>query len=259
MEPLLLSKSRLNTYCQCPEKFRLTYIEKIIPEKTSIPLIEGSAIHHIVENCLVYGKNIPELATEVSREFWQNQNWEQTDYPDNSSFIQAQEDILLESKAFVEMIGHLETHEMETYMEYPLIHPQTGEVDESIILRGYVDIIDTDLHGIIRIIDLKTTARTPNTEQANRAMELTVYAYLMACTFGFHIEPAVSLLYLVRSKQPKVIWQNSQRSMADFLKLHENIISISRAIRQGLFWKNQGMHCTWCVHQDICFAASLAA
>lgn len=259
MQPLLLSKSRLNTYCQCPEKFRLTYVEKIIPDKTPIPLVEGSALHHIVGNCLVYGKKVPDLAAEVSREFWQNHHWQKTAYPDESAFQKAQENILQEATDFVEKIGELKTHEMETYFEHPLVHPVSGEVDESIILRGYADIIDTDPNGMTRVIDIKTTARTPNTEQANRAMELTVYAYLVACTFGFHIELPVSLLYLVRSKQPKVIWLHSERRMPDFLKLHENIVSISHAIRQGLFWKNQGMHCTWCVHQDICFAGCMAA
>ena len=259
MEPLLLSKSRLNVYCQCPEKYRLSYVEKVVPDKTPIPLIEGLALHHIVENCLVYGTKVPDLAAEVSREFWQARSWEQTEYADETAFTKAQEQILHEATTFVAMIGELQTHEMETYMEHPLVHPQTGEVDESIILRGYADIIDTDPQGRIRVIDIKTSARSPNTEQANRAMELTVYAYLMACTFGFHIELPVSLLYLVRSRQAKVVWLDSQRSIPDFVKLHESIISISRAIRQGLFWKNQGMHCTWCVHQDICFAASLAA
>lgn len=259
MEPLLLSKTRLNTYCLCPEKYRLTYVEKIVPEKKAKSLIEGSALHHIVENCLVYGKAVPNMAEEASREYWTKIAVQETEYQDEQGFAQAQEKILGEARNFLEQIGSLNTWQMEAYFEHPLVDPLTGEVDESIILRGFADIIDQPKPEQTRIIDIKTSAKTPNPEQANRALELTVYAYLMACEFGFQIEAPVSLLYLVRSKEPKVMWLNSLRGKSDFVKLHDSIQRIASAIRQSLFWKNQGINCQWCEHQQICFGNSLAA
>lgn len=259
MEPLLLSKSRLNTYCLCPEKYRLTYVEKIMPEKTAIQLIEGSALHHIVENCLVYGRAVPNMAEEASREYWANIAIQETEYADADDFTQAQETILDEAKTFLEKIGPLNTWRMETYFEHPLVNPLTGEVDESILLRGFADIIDQPEPDLTRIIDIKTSARSPNPEQGNRALELTVYAYLMACEFGFQIQVPVSLLYLVRSKEPRVMWLNSMRAESDFVKLHGTIRHIATAIRQGLFWKNQGVNCLWCQHQELCFGKCVAA
>lgn len=259
MEPLPLSKSRLNTYCLCPEKFRLTYIEKIVLEKTPILLIEGSALYHIVENCLVYGKTVPYMAEVASQEYWSTVQLVQTEYSDEAAFMAAQKNILQEAEGFLGMIGTLNTHQMETYFEHPLVHPLSGEVNEGILLRGYADIIDTPEKDVTRIIDIKTSARLPNSEQANRALELTVYAYLMACIFGFHIEVPVSFLYLVRAKEAKSLWLNSKRSMPDFVKLYDTVTSIAQAIRQGLFWKNQGMHCAWCQHQDLCFSKRMAA
>lgn len=259
MEPLLLSKSRLNTYCLCPEKYRLTYVENIVPEKTAIPLIEGSALHHIVENCLVYGKAVPNMAEEASREYWTNIALHETEYADETALAQAQEKILDEAKAFLENIGPLNTWQMEAYFEHPLVDPLTGDVDESILLRGFADIIDQPEPEVTRIIDIKTSAKSPNQERGNRALELTVYAYLMACEFGFQIQVPVSLLYLVRSKEPKVMWLDSLRAESDFVELYGTIRHIATAIRQGLFWKNQGISCSWCQHQEICFGKSLAA
>jgi len=259
MEPLLLSKSRLNTYCQCPEKFRLTYIEKASRNKTPVAMVEGSALHHIVENCLVYGKTVPNMAEVASQEFWEGVQLESTEYSDTADFQNAQQKILDEAIQFVDLVGDLNTHQMETYFEHPLKHPVTGAVDDSILLRGYADIIDSPATDVTRIIDIKTSAKSPHAEQANRAMELTVYAYLMACTFGFHIEIPVSLLYLIRSKEAKIVWLNSARSMPDFINAYNEISCIVHAIRSGLFWKNQGLHCGWCVHQEICFAKRLAA
>ena len=85
MEPLLLSKSRLNTYCLCPEKYRLTYVEKIVPEKTAIPLIEGSALHHIVENCLVYGKTVPNMARRRPRNTGRKSRFRKPNTPMNKA------------------------------------------------------------------------------------------------------------------------------------------------------------------------------
>lgn len=254
MEPLLLSKSRLNTYCQCPEKFRLTYIEKILVEKTPVALIEGSALHHIVENCLVYGKAVPNMAEEASKEFWSSVQLEATEYSSAEKLEAAERKILSEATRFLEMIGGLNTYQMETYFEHPLVHPATGEVDHSVILRGYADIIDAPAQDITRIIDIKTSAKSPHEEQANRALELTVYAYLMACTFGFQISIPVSFLYLVRTKELKVVWLHSERSMPDFMAAYQEISSIVKAIRHGLFWKNRGLHCGWCMYQKLCFS-----
>lgn len=259
MKPLYLSKSRLNTYCLCPEKFRLTYIENIKPEKTPTAMLEGSAIHHIVENTLVYGKPITDMPELASKEYWDKVDLDTTEYKDAKAFADAQKKILGEAKCFLAQIGKLNTYQMETYFEHPLVNPVTGEVNEGIILRGYADIIDQPEKDIIRIIDIKTSAKSPNMEQANRALELTVYAYLMGCSMGFHVEVPVSLLYLVRTKEPKVIWLNAQRSLPDFMALHDTIINVARAIQQGLYWKNQGMQCSWCQHQEICFAKSIAA
>lgn len=259
MQTLYLSKSRLNTYCLCPEKYRLTYIENIHPEKKAIPLIEGSALHHIVENSLIYGAKIPNIAQAVSEEFWNDVPFETTEYQDAETMNAAKDKILSEARVFLEKIGEVNTHQMETYFEHPLVNPVSGEIDNDIIIRGYADIIDSPMPDIMRIIDLKTTARTPNMEQGHRAMELTIYAYLMACTFGFHIEMPVCLLYLVRTKEPKVIWLDSMRSMPDFVEMHASILNIANAIRHELFWKNQGLQCSWCEHQEICFAKTIAA
>lgn len=258
MQTLLLSKSRLNAFCLCPEKYRLTYVENIRPERTPVNMIEGSAIHHVVENSLVYG-NIENIAEASSDEYWSNIKFQNTEYASEGELENARIKTLAESKAFLEKIGKLNTWRMETYFEHPLVNPVTGEVDDSILLRGYTDIIDKPRKDFTRVIDIKTTAKSPCMEQANRALELTVYAYLVACSLGFHIELPVSLLYLVRTKEPKVVWLESVRKMDDFISLYETIIHVAAAIRQGLFWKNHGTQCAWCQHQQICFGKPLAA
>ena len=259
MEPLLLSKSRINTYCLCPEKYRLTYVENILMDKTPVSMIEGSAIHHIVENSLVYGKNITNMAELASMEFWSGIKLSDTEYATEEDMEKAKVKTLAESKVFLAKIGQLDTWQMETWHEHPLVNPVTGVMDENIIIRGLSDILDHPKDNMTRVIDIKTSSKSPNMDQANRSMELTVYAYLLACQTRFDIEVPVSLLYLVRTKEPKVLWLESMRKKDDFIKLHETVLQIASAIRQGLFWKNQGMQCSWCQHEEICFGKSIAA
>ena len=258
MEPLYLSKSRLACFCTCPQKYKLTYIDKIVPEKTPTNMVEGSAIHHIVEQAIVY-KAVPNMADVAAQEFWNKIELSSVAYESQEDFTAAQEKVLSESKRFLELIGDLNTYQLETYMEHPLVNPENGEVDESIVIRGFADLIDKPAPKTTRIIDLKTSAKSPSQDQANKSIDLDVYSYLMACQFGFECEIPVSLLYLVRAKEPKIVWLNSLRKSDDFLNVYDMIVSIASAIRQNLFWKNAGMNCGWCDHKDLCFANRMAA
>lgn len=253
MQTIFLSKTRLNTYAICPQKYKYTYVDNIV-HKTPVALIEGSALHHIVENCLVYGKVIPNLVEDVAAEYWQSVNLDDTEYADEIALEEAKNKILAEAKAFMPLIGEVNSHQMETFMEQNLVNPETGEIHEDILIRGYADLIDSPKKDMLRIIDIKTTAKTPSAENANRALELSVYAYLAACNYGFHCEFPVAFLYLVRTKTPKIVWQNSLRVLSDYINIYEMMLNVANAIRYNIYYRNVGLQCSWCVHQNICFA-----
>lgn len=259
MSKLYLSKSRVNTYTLCAEKYRLKYVEKIEPEKKPTALLEGSALHYLIENSLVYGKDIPNIVDATSEEFWQNIRLEQTEYENAETFSKAKDNILNLAKTFIPIIGELNTYQLETYFEKPLTNPETGVINDDIIVHGYTDIIDSPQPGITRIIDIKTTGRTPNTSLANVAPELSMYAYMMAAEFGWHIKLPVSFLYLVKSKTPKVLWLNSERSLPDFMAIYRTLVNVATGIQNELFWKNYGQHCSWCQYHNLCYAQGQCA
>lgn len=254
MEVLKLSKSRVGTFTLCPQKYRYLYVDKIIPEKTPTAMLEGLALHHVVENTLVYGDKISDITEASSSEFWKDVHLSNTEYQDHEELQKAQEGILEEAKGFLAQIGSFSPVEMETYFEFPLSNPETGEVHEDILLRGYMDLIDLTDDSKFRIIDIKTTSKSPFNWQGDRSLELSIYAYLLARRFecwDSHIP--VAYLYLVRTKHPKVIWLNSTRNHQDYQETYESLVSISQAMRNGNFYKNVGMQCSWCQYQDLCF------
>ena len=52
MDSLVLSKTRMRDFMQCPEKYRLGYVLELQPILTSSGLLEGILIHELIETCL---------------------------------------------------------------------------------------------------------------------------------------------------------------------------------------------------------------
>ena len=134
MPTLKLSKSKIGTFTLCPQKYQYTYIDKIIPEKTPKTMLEGSALHHVIENTIVYGDKIAEISRVASDEFWKDIELTGTEYESPEAMKNAQDSILKEAETFLTQIDPLNPVDMETYFEYPLFNPETGEVHEKRVL-----------------------------------------------------------------------------------------------------------------------------
>ena len=49
------SYSRINTYNQCPQKFKIQYLDKVFSDKNSIEAFMGQSVHSVLEK--LYSKN----------------------------------------------------------------------------------------------------------------------------------------------------------------------------------------------------------
>lgn len=100
-------------------------------------------------------------------------------------------------------------------------------------VRGRVDLLCQDASG--KIIDLKTTSRTPNQVSAGNALQLATYARLTPSATGL-----VQLDSLVATKQPKLVSLSYQVSDAD-MRLCETIYpSTQDSMRRGIYLPNRG-------------------
>lgn len=248
------SKSKLNTYLACPRKYYLHYelgMRSLIASKT---LVEGSAIHHIVESGLVY-QQITDVAEEASRRFWEENPFERCGYETEEEYLAAQELCLAQSKTFLELLGHLPARTMEVELQCQLTHPLTGVRREEISLLGYLDLLLLREGGEPCLVDIKTVGRMPREGMSRVALELSMYGYLYAHPFDDNElrEIPVALAYLIRTKQPKVHWDESIRNFSHFVELYDICVNVASNIQRGLFWQNPGMHCGWCDQQSLCY------
>lgn len=250
------SKSKLNTFLTCSEKYRIHYELGIRAPKASPSLVEGSCIHHLIEQALMYGRHVEDVLPVASHGFWEDHPFENCAYPSERHYYAAQDLCLTQAETFLQMLGPLQAQSIEVEIASPLMHPLTGAIHSEISLRGFIDLIITDSDGNPVIIDIKTVGRKPKTGMAGIALELSFYAYLHEQPFTLRDFPTVSvaLLYLVRTRSQDVIWDEGRRSLFDYLQLYNLCVKVTEDITNRQFWKNPGMHCGWCDFNCFCYA-----
>lgn len=249
---LTLSKSKLNAYIQCPEKYRLAYELEIRPLKSDPALVEGSCLHHLVESALLYQRHLEleSILNLASERFWESAPIETCDYLTIENYHLAQKQCLEEARQFLTQIGELDCLSMEHHIAVPLTDPITMEQVSDINLQGYVDLIDV-VANRERIIDIKTAGRKPKDGMSAIALELTLYAYLH--TYPKFADCPVAYLNLIRTKEPKISWDGSQRTIDDYVELIGICKNVAANIRERRFWRNPGTHCSWCDYQSLCY------
>lgn len=255
---ITLSKSRINTYLGCSEKYRLHYELGLRPLRRAKSLVEGSAIHHLVQCGLLYRDSPPvDVLEHASESFWSENPIELCNYENECDYELVQHKCLSDSMHFLDQLGPLPVSQVELKLESPLAHPITLAEHPEINLLGYIDLlIHTNNRGSFCIADLKTAAKTPRDGLGRLAMELTFYAYLHSQPFSHVSTPPivpVALIHLVRTKEPKTIWDEGRRSLPDFLNLYRLCRKVAADIKAGHFWPCPGVHCGWCEYESLCF------
>lgn len=251
VEPPILSPSSINTYRNCPLRFKLEKIDKRYGPGTAESLA-GSFVHEVLEYLF---KEKPEdrtleTAQRISRERW-DQKWRgkvtgvvigdkaQNDFKWRSwRFVQTY--FKMEDPAKVDPIG------LETWVDGPVIN--------NIRVRGIVDrLIEDD--GKLVIQDYKT-GKTPRDSrwEEDRIFPLMVYADLMADEKHKEVS-RMELLYL--SSGTVVTYEPTEENRtAMYTRVIETSESIGEACKTGDFPTHKSKLCDWCHFKDECPAWS---
>lgn len=118
-------------------------------------------------------------------------------------------------------------------------------------LAGTIDIQE----GTKKVSDTKTKKVSPPADEADRSLQLTMYALAVRQIDG-QIPEKVGLDYLVKLKTPKVVRLESERTDKDFPHLLERVAQASRIIDSGLFMPAplDAWYCSskWCGYHSRC-------
>lgn len=257
--PITLSKTKLMAYISCPEKFRLRYGLRLKPLRDDPALIEGRAIHHLVESGLMYRDAIEDVLPVASMRFWESTPFESCGYDSIEEYQHAQALCLAQSQKFLELIGPMQVMAVEKEFAVILTDPFTGEVRDDITIRGIIDLV-CQVESGPAVIDIKTVGRTPSMPMAHISLELALYGYLTTYPNYWDAKPVeVAFLNCIRTKEPKITWDKAVVDIEAFEALVTTCRQAAEAIKLGHFWKNPGMHCGWCSFKGLCHGNDLLA
>lgn len=232
---LNLSASSIETYEQCPLKYRLSNIDKI-PQISSKPqLTFGNIIHNVLEQ--FHSPN-----TELNEErllTLLDANWESLgfDYSTQEDDFKRQGKELL-SRYWKDFQNNpADVIEREFQFSFDL---------HDITINGKIDRIDKGDVGY-RVIDYKTSKSATD---AKKSTQLAIYSLFLqqAKKDEYGGIPESALLYFLREEEPIREHKFTQEELD---QISNRIVDIAGKIRNDEFGPCKGFHCDWCDYKNL--------
>ena len=245
-----LSPSRAGDFMTCPLLYRFRVVDRI-PEKPSPAAVRGTVVHQVLED--LFDLPAPERTLERASSMLPSA-WEQVqadeedlaaalfDSPDEAQEWLASAVPLLETYFRLEDPSRLDPYERELRVETAL--------DSGLVLRGYVDRLDRNAAGDLRVVDYKT-GKAPGEGYEQKALfQMRFYALVLWKATGT-LPRLLQLLYLGNEQMLRY-----EPDEADLLaterKLQALWAAIQRATDSGDWRPSPSRLCDWCDHKSRC-------
>lgn len=243
-----LSPSRAADFKQCPLKYRYRAIDRI-PEAPSRVAVRGTVVHAALE--ALYGlpapERVPARAATLVEPAWAQLL---ADRPDVAEVLgeDSPEVFLDEARALVG--GYYELEDPTRFDPESCESRVEVELDDGVLLRGFVDRIDLAPTGQLRVVDYKT-GRAPGPLREQRALfQMKFYALVILRTRGI-VPKQLKLLYL--ADKETLTYEPEE---AELLRFERTLSAIWKAIRSagetGDFRPRTSALCNWCDYQSLC-------
>lgn len=232
---LFLSASSLDTYHQCPLKYRLANVDKI-PEKTEKPqLIFGNIIHKVLEQFHAEDSEESEkYLVKLLEENWDSKDFDYSSREEN--FKQQGLDLL------------------HRYYEYIKTNPPRIAAREysfsfkieEITIKGKIDRIDYGQKGF-GVIDYKTGK---NPTLPKNSLQLAIYSiFLQQDDQEFGGRPEFGGLFFLREiNDPLKLHSFTEEELET---VRSQIIDTGQKIQNGEYPAKKGFHCSFCDFKSL--------
>lgn len=244
--PSGLSPSSLDTYLQCPLRFKFSKIDKI-KEKSTEAQIVGTYAHEILEHLFMFKPEFREIeqAKALARSFW-TIHWKE-----DALKVLGNESLLhgFQWKVWWAIEEYYKLEDPRTFEPSGLETKLDGFISD-VPFRGIIDqTVDEGTNVVIR--DYKTGKIPAAKYQAGKFKQLVIYKLLHEQNFGKPVD-RVELIYL---KTPgKIIAHTpSQDDVTEMEATASRVwdeIQVSCEI--GKFEPKKSVLCKWCSYMNIC-------
>ncbi|MGC8912459.1 MAG: RecB family exonuclease [Thermoplasmata archaeon] len=243
-----LSYSSIETYRNCPLQYKLSRIDRIEPEGTTIETYLGTLVHEVLEKLYTDVRNgkVPKLEELI--EFYTS-SWK-TNWNEKIKIIKKEytpENYFEVGKRCIEGYYrrfHPFNHGITLWIEKDF----TIKLEEGIEITGVIDRVDKTGEGKYEIHDYKTSGSYPTKEWSESNEQLAIYQLA--------VEEELEDV-----KEVKLIWhylrfemeRESVRSREDLDKLKEEIRKLAfEIINATEFEPTSSALCDWCMYWKYC-------
>jgi putative RecB family exonuclease len=260
---LYISHSQIFTYLNCSLKYRFQYVENRPPERISIALPFGSAIHSAIE--MYYrslknsGKAEPLESIFGRFEDCLSLDLDHTDVPviykkdmlDSAGAIVMGKAML---KAFFENVdlASMEIVDVELPLSARLYSDDRQLTDFKLV--GVLDLLLMDDNRELIVVDNKTAAKPMAQSTADEASQMSSYSYLLAGNkFIFPTAPVKCRFDLLRKlKTPKIEHVYTSRTAEDRRRFAKIANAVLAGIDARIFMPQPSWMCGDCAHSNAC-------
>ena len=243
------SYSSIETYNQCPQKYKFQEIDRIRVSRSK-EAIFGTLVHDSLKFMFQKDPLFP-TPDEVINYF--RGKWPGTDVfsSDSESSIFLQEGIKM-LKNFYQKNSpwNFSVIDLESHFEAP-IEAKNGAVH---ILAGKIDRIDKVSDGEYEIIDYKTGKRMPSQDNLNNDLQLSLYSFALQKRWP-HLKPDGIKLSLYFLKHGEKLSAVSSKETTEKAQNHvlKTISDIEEKLRKNdTFEPTPGPLCDWCGYKPMC-------
>jgi RecB family exonuclease len=237
---LRLSFTRIDTFGNCPRKFRYQYVDAL-PTQPAPQLSFGTSIHAVLE--WLYDRKHPELPSLDETLAALFERWDTTGYADVpreeqlAAYTHAR-DVIARFHARVLSEGFRLPAAVEAWFELPF--------DDDVVVVGAIDRIDAHPDGSLHIIDYKTNRRAKSRQQVASSLQLSIYALATRMLLGR--DPAtVALDFVVPGVRVEV-----DRDELDLGAVAAKVAEVARLVRAREDRPTPNRLCDWCDFRSIC-------
>ena len=263
-QDLYVSHSQIFTYQSCSLKYRFHYVEKRKPERISINLPFGKAIHAAQElyyRSLKDGRNkeplnalVETFETVLNLELEKHAGtpiiWKKV-APDKVSAIAMGRAMLTAFYGSIDLSGYAVVE-----VELPLssrLYTDDGLPTE-FMLVGILDLLLMDENSEAVVVDNKTAAQPMSQQSANDDNQMSAYAYLLAANkYVFATAPVKCRFDVLRKlKTPKLEHVHTTRTAQDRRRFAKIANAVLASVDSGHYYPQPGWMCSDCSYQNAC-------
>jgi putative RecB family exonuclease len=246
----MYSYSRIETYKNCPQQFKLHYIDKIEVEEEGIEAFMGSRVHEALEKLYTDIRMTKFPSLEELLAYYEDQ-WEKN-WHDSIKIVRQEyrpeHYREVGRKAIAEYYEqHRPFDESRTIaLEYKVNFP-IDEAGEYTIL-GYIDRIAVARDGTYEIHDYKTSGRLPTQDEIDKDRQLALYQMAVAGMWPDVKKVDLVWHYMVFGKELR-----SRRTPRQLAGLKKEIMASIRTIEEDSdFRPKESALCDWCAYFSYC-------